>query len=461
MFNSDVYTNRRNSLKQKVSNGLLFIPGNLEAAFNYPANTYHFRQDSTFLYFFGLNQADLAAIIDVDSGKDYLFGNDVTMDDIIWMGPQPSMKDRAVKVGVENTAPMKELPEMLMNAIKKGQKIHILPTYRGDTVIQIANLLNIHHNEVKSLVSEEFIKAVVSLREIKDQYEIVEIEKAVDVAYEMHTTSMKMAMPGIIEQEIAGRVEGISISGGGPVSFPIILSVHGETLHNHHHNNVLELGQMMVTDGGSETLMGYASDITRTVPVGGKFNQRQKGIYEIVLKANMEVIKNSKPDIFYRDMHFLAAKTIVGGLKELGLMKGNIDDAVQQGAHALFMPHGLGHQMGLDVHDMEGFGEDYVGYNDEIKRSDQFGLAFLRLAKRLKKGLVITDEPGIYFIPALIDLWKGENKFTDFINYEKLESYKDFGGIRIEDDLLITDTGCRVLGKPIPKTVEDVESTMA
>lgn len=460
MFSSEVYINRRNNLKQKVRKGLLFMPGNLEAAFNYPANTYHFRQDSTFLYFFGLNQPDLAAIIDVDSGKEYLFGNDVDMDDIIWMGPQSSMKERASKVGVENTTPMNKLPEMLLDAVKKGQKIHILPTYRGDTVIQIANLLNVPHNEVKSFVSEEFIKAVVSLREIKDQYEIAEIEKAVDVAYEMHTTSMKMAMPGIIEQEIAGRVEGISLSGGGPVSFPIILSVHGETLHNHHHNNVLELGQMMVTDGGSETLLGYASDITRTVPVGGKFNQRQKEIYEIVLKANMEVIKNSKPDVFYRDMHFLAAKTIVGGLIDLGLMKGNIDDAVQLGAHALFMPHGLGHQMGLDVHDMEGLGEDYVGYNDEIQRSEQFGLAFLRLAKRLKKGLVITDEPGIYFIPALIDLWKGKNKFTDFINYQKLESYKDFGGIRIEDDLLITDAGCRVLGKPIPKTVKDVESTM-
>jgi len=460
MFSSDVYTNRRNSLKQKVNNGILFLPGNLEASFNYPANTYHFRQDSTFLYFFGLNQPDLAAIIDVDSGKDYLFGNDVDMDDIIWMGPQQSMKDRATKVGVENTAPMSELSEMLLNAINKGRKINILPTYRGDTVIQIANLLNVSHNEVKNFVSEEFIKAVVSLREIKDEHEITEIEKAVDVAYEMHTTSMKMAMPGTIEQEIAGRVEGISISGGGPVSFPIILSVHGETLHNHHHNNVLELGQMMVTDGGSETLMNYTSDITRTVPVGGKFNQQQKEIYEIVLKANMEVIKNSKPGVFYRDMHFLAAKTIVGGLKELGLMKGNIDDAVQQGAHALFMPHGLGHQMGLDVHDMEGLGENYVGYNDEIQRSEQFGLAFLRLAKRLKKGFVITDEPGIYFIPALIGLWKSENKLTDYINYEKLESYKSFGGIRIEDDLLITGTGCRVLGKPIPKTITEVENTM-
>ena len=276
----------------------------------------------------------------------------------------------------------------------------------------------------------------------------------------MHTTSMKMAMPGVIEQEIAGRIEGISLSGGGPVSFPIILSVHGETLHNHHHNNILELGQIMVTDGGSETLLNYASDITRTVPVGGKFNQKQKEIYEIVLKANTEVIKNSKPDIFYRDMHFLAAKTIAGGLKDLGLMKGNIDDAVQQGAHALFMPHGLGHQMGLDVHDMEGYGENFVGYNDEIKRSEQFGLAFLRLAKKLKKGFVITDEPGIYFIPALIDLWKSQNKFTDFINYDKLEAYKTFGGIRIEDDLLITDASCRVLGKAIPKTVKEIEDTM-
>lgn len=460
MFHSEVYKNRRNSLKQKVNSGILFIPGNLESSFNYPANVYHFRQDSTFLYFFGLNQPDLAAVIDLDSGKDYLFGNDVDMDDIIWMGPQVSMKERALKVAVENTAPMSELAKMLITALKKGQKIHILPTYRGDSVIQIANLLNIHHNEVKNLVSEEFIKAVVSLREIKDEYEIAEIEKAVDVAYDMHTTSMKMAMPGVIEQEIAGRIEGISISGGGPVSFPIILSVHGETLHNHKHNNILELGQMMVTDGGSETLMGYASDITRTVPVGGKFNQRQREIYEIVLKANMEVINNSKPDVFYRDMHFLAAKTIVGGLKDLGLMKGNIDDAVQQGAHALFMPHGLGHQMGLDVHDMEGYGENYVGYNDEIQRSEQFGLAFLRLAKKLKKGFVITDEPGIYFIPALIDLWKAENKHTDFINYDKLENYKDFGGIRIEDDLLITDSGCLVLGKSIPKSVKDIENTM-
>jgi Xaa-Pro aminopeptidase len=460
MFKSEVYKNRRKELMRKIGQGLIFFPGNTEVSFNYPANTYHFRQDSNFLYFFGLNQPDLAAVLDANTGKEYIFGNDVDMDDIIWMGPQPSIKDRAAKCGVENTAPFSELSGFLQNARNKGQQIHILPVYRGDTTVQIADLLGIHHSEVKNLVSENLIKAVVSLREIKDEYEIVEIEKAVETAYKMHTTSMKMAKPGIIEQEIAGVIEGIAISGGGPVSFPVILSVHGETLHNHHHNNILQVGQMMVTDAGCETQMAYASDITRTVPVGGKFNTRQKAIYEIVLKANVEVIKQCKPDIFYRDMHFLAAKTIVNGLKELGLMNGDTDAAVAAGAHALFMPHGLGHQMGLDVHDMEGLGEDYVGYDEEVQRSEQFGLAFLRMAKRLKPGMVITDEPGIYFIPALIDLWKKEGKHTDFINYDKLEAYKDFGGIRIEDDLLITENGCRVLGKPIPKTVEEIEKTM-
>ncbi len=460
MFQSEIYKNRRKQLMEKVSEGLLFFPGNSEVSFNYPANTYHFRQDSNFLYFFGLNQADLAAVLDTETGKEYIFGNDVDMDDIIWMGPQETIKERAAKCGVENTLPTAELAGFLQKAKNKGQKIHILPVYRGETTIQIADLLNISHKEVKNLVSEELIKAVVALREIKDEYELIEIEKAINTAYKMHTTSMKMAKPGTLEQEIAGVIEGIAISGGGPVSFPVILSVHGETLHNHHHNNIIKVGDMMVTDAGCETSMGYASDITRTVPVGGKFNERQKMIYEIVLKANTEVIKQCKPGIFYRDMHFLAAKTIVNGLKEAGIMKGNTDEAVEQGAHALFMPHGLGHQMGLDVHDMEGLGEDFVGYDDEIKRSKQFGLAFLRMAKRLKKGMVMTVEPGIYFIPALIDLWKSENKFTDFINYDKLESFKDFGGIRIEDDILITDQGCTVLGKPIPKTVEEIEKTM-
>jgi Xaa-Pro aminopeptidase len=309
-------------------------------------------------------------------------------------------------------------------------------------------------------VSKDLIRGIVSLRSIKDEYEIEEIEKAINTAYTMHTTAMKMAKPGTSEQEIAGRIEGIALTGGGPIAYPVILSVNGEILHNHYHGNTLELGKMMLTDAGCETAMCYCSDITRTVPVGGMFDQRQKEVYEIVLEASEIVTRNCRPGVFYKEMHILAAKTIVNGLKEIGLMKGGTDNAVAEGAHALFMPHGLGHMLGLDVHDMEGLGEDFVGYDNEISRSKQFGLAFLRLAKRLQKGYVITNEPGLYFIPTLIDVWNKEKKFKDFINYTKLETYKDFGGIRIEDDLLITENGCRILGKPIPKTINEIEGLL-
>ncbi len=370
------------------------------------------------------------------------------------------MKDQALECGTGNILSKSKLGEYIQDAIRKGRKVHILPPYRGDRWLSLEGIFGMKHAEVKKYVSEELIKAVVKMREIKDAGEIAEIEKAVDVAWLMHTTSMKMAMPGVVEQEIAGTVEGIALSHAGPVSFPVILSVDGQTLHNHHHGNKLELGRMMVTDAGCETQMSYCSDITRTVPVGGKFNQRQKDIYEIVLKANVDTIAAIKPGIFYKDMHLLAARTIAQGLKDLGIMKGDVDEAVRQGAHALFFPHGLGHAMGLDVHDMEGLGENYVGYNEEIQRSDQFGLAFLRFGKRLKPGFVMTDEPGCYFIPALIDMWKSEGKFTEFINYDVAETYKDFGGIRIEDDILVTEDGHRVLGKPIPKTVAEIEDTM-
>ncbi|RLD81826.1 MAG: aminopeptidase P family protein [Bacteroidetes bacterium] len=460
MFNPQVYSARREQLRSLLSGGLVFLPGNDEASMNYPANTYHYRQDSDFLYYFGHNHDGLSGIIDVDESKDILVGDDVTMDDIIWMGEQPKMKDQALECGTGNILSKSKLGEYIQDAIRKGRKVHILPPYRGDRWLSLEGIFGMKHAEVKKYVSEELIKAVVKMREIKDAGEIAEIEKAVDVAWLMHTTSMKMAMPGVVEQEIAGTVEGIALSHAGPVSFPVILSVDGQTLHNHHHGNKLELGRMMVTDAGCETQMCYCSDITRTVPVGGKFNQRQKDIYEIVLKANVDTIAAIKPGIFYKDMHLLAARTIAQGLKDLGIMKGDVDEAVRQGAHALFFPHGLGHAMGLDVHDMEGLGENYVGYNEEIQRSDQFGLAFLRFGKRLKPGFVMTDEPGCYFIPALIDMWKSEGKFTEFINYDMAETYKDFGGIRIEDDILVTEDGHRVLGKPIPKTVAEIEDTM-
>jgi len=460
MFTSEVYSTRREKLRNSLQSGLVLIPGNTEASFNYPANTYHFRQDSDFLYFFGLDQPDLAGVLDVDSGEDYLFGNDVDMDDIIWMGPQPSIQERALKAGIKNTSPFASLDGVIREAQSKGKKIHILPPYRGKNILLLERLFNKDQNEIRSLISQDLIKGVVELRSVKESVEVEEIEKAMETAYEMHTTAMKMAMPGIVEREISGAIEGIALSKGTGVSFPIILSINGETLHNHYHGNTLVKGRMMVTDAGAESLLHYASDITRTVPVGGTFEQRQKEIYEIVFKSNVEAIKAIKPGLTYKSIHLSAAEIIGEGLKNLGLMKGDIREAVNQGAHALFFPHGLGHMMGLDVHDMEGLGENNVGYDEEVKRSDQFGLAFLRLGRRLQEGFVLTVEPGIYFIPALIDQWKNKKKFINFINYDKVESYKDFGGIRIEDDVLVTRDGYRVLGTAIPKSVTEIEKTM-
>jgi Xaa-Pro aminopeptidase len=355
---------------------------------------------------------------------------------------------------------MSELDATIRQYLAQSKEIHFAPIYHDHTAVLISGLTGRSVLDIKTNPSVELIKAIISLREIKDQYEIAEIEKAVDTTRLMHITSMRMAQAGRIESEIAGTIEGIALAHGGHVSFPVILSTNGHILHNHLHNNILQVGRMMVTDAGAETGMHYAGDITRTVPVGGKFDSRQRAIYQIVLDANMAVIENSKPGIYYKEMHLLAAKTIVQGLSKLGIMKGDADKAVEAGAHALFMPHGLGHMMGLDVHDMEGLGENYVGYDESVQRSEQFGLAYLRMAKPLKPGHVITDEPGIYFIPELFNIWKAENKHSEFINYAEAEKYMDFGGIRIEDDLLITETGCRVLGKAIPKTIAEIEETM-
>lgn len=461
MFEQKVYINRRQKLKEDIQSGVVLILGNVESSMNYPANGYHFRQDSNFLYFFGLDLPGFVGIVDVDNNKDIIFGNDVTMDDVIWMGDQPTVKELSEQVGINQSQPYTTLAAFLQEAKSAGRKIHIYPTYRGEHQIELSNLLQVSIADVQSFVSQELIAATVKLRSVKEEVEIQEIEKAVDIAYEMHTTAMKMAQPGVIEQEIAGTVEGISLAKGGPVSFPVILSVNGQILHNHYHGNILTEGRMMVTDAGAEIQTHYASDITRTVPVGGKFNQRQKEVYQLVLDANMKAIENTKPGITNKELHLMAVTTIANGLKDLGIMKGDIDEAVKQGAHALFMPHGLGHMLGLDVHDMEGLGENNVGYDEEIQRSTQFGLSGLRLGRRLQEGFVFTIEPGCYFIPKLIDQWKAENKFTEFLNYDKLETYKDFGGIRIEDDILVTANGHRVLGKPIPKTVEEVEKTMA
>lgn len=457
MFETSVYKNRRARLKEKVKSGLVLILGNGEAPANYTDNTYKFRQDSSFLYFFGLNQPGFAGVIDIDSGDEYIFGNDVDMDDIIWMGPQPSVKDMAARAGVSKTAPFARLADCMKTAISQGRRIHFLPPYRFRNMLLLEELLGIRPALVKNYASLELIKAVVDLRSVKEPCEIEEITKACNIGYEMHTAAMRNCKPGVKEQYIAGLIEGIAASYGSMVSFPVILSQNGETLHNHDHSQILQEGRMMLTDAGAEEVSHYCSDFTRTVPVGGKFLTRQKEVYNIVLAANNKAIEIAKPGVTYQYVHLEVCKVLAQGLKDLGLMKGDVNEAVAAGAHALFMPHGLGHMMGLDVHDMENLGEVYVGYDGQPK-STEFGRKSLRLGRKLEPGFVLTIEPGVYFIPELMDLWRGQNKFTEFINYEKLFTYKDFSGIRNEEDYLITENGARLLGKKIPLRTEEVEA---
>lgn len=462
MFETSVYKNRRKKLMEKMSGGLVLILGNGEAPANYTDNTYKFRQDSSFSYFFGLNLPGFAGVLDVDAGKEYIFGNDVDIDDIIWMGPQPLVKDLAAKVGVETTFPFPELAVCLKEAISKGRRIHFLPPYRFRNVVLLEDLLGIHHSLIKNYASLELVQAVVSLRSVKEPCEIEEITKACNIGYEMHTAAMRHCKPGVKEQYIAGLIEGIAASYGSMVSFPVIMSQNGETLHNHDHSQILQEGRLMLTDAGAETVMNYCSDFTRTVPVGGKFTSRQKDIYNIVLACNNEAIQLARPGVTYQYVHLEVCKVLAQGLKDLGLMKGDVQEAVAAGAHALFMPHGLGHMMGLDVHDMEDLGQVYVGYDDEVRPIRQFGTSSLRMGRRLQEGFVITDEPGCYFIPALIDQWKQQGLHKDFLVYDRIESFKDFGGIRLEDDILITAEGSRFLGdKRTPITVEEVEEIMS
>ena len=461
MFETSVYKNRRARLKEKVKSGLVLILGNGEAPANYTDNTYKFRQDSSFLYFFGLNQPGFAGVIDIDSGDEYIFGNDVDMDDIIWMGPQPSVKDMAARVGVSKTAPFARLADCMKTAISQGRRIHFLPPYRFRNMLLLEVLLGIRPALVKNYASLELIKAVVDLRSVKEPCEIEEITKACNIGYEMHTAAMRNCKPGVKEQYIAGLIEGIAASYGSMVSFPVILSQNGETLHNHDHSQILQEGRMMLTDAGAEEVSHYCSDFTRTVPVGGKFLTRQKEVYNIVLAANNKAIEIAKPGVTYQYVHLEVCKVLAQGLKDLGLMKGDVNEAVAAGAHALFMPHGLGHMMGLDVHDMEDLGQIYVGYDDETRPIDQFGTSSLRMGRRLQEGFVITDEPGCYFIPALIDQWRAQGMHKEFLNYDKIETFKDFGGIRLEDDILIIPGGSRFLGdKRTPITVEEVEEIM-
>ena len=458
MFKKKTYQSRREKLATQVEKGLILLLGNDDVGMNYSANVYHFRQDSSFLYFIGIDQPGLAAVIDTENGTTTVFGNELTLEDIVWTGAQPSIKDKAARVGIDKTERKSELAEVLAAAHSAGRKVHFLPPYRAKNQRKIQLFLGIQPEAQKGAASKVLINAVIAQRSYKSAEEIVEMEKAVNISRAMHVAVMQAAKIGMKEAQLAGIAQGISMAAEGHPAYPIIMTVNGQVLHSHDHSNTLKSGQLVLGDYGGETKTHYAGDITRTFPVDKTFTQQQKEIYEIVLKAENDCIAACKPGIAYRDVHSQAAQIIGEGLKDLGLMKGDISDAVAQGATALFFPHGLGHQIGLDVHDMEDLGEDFVGYSEHIKRSDLFGTGYLRLGRELETGFVLTVEPGIYFIPELIDQWKAEGKFSDFINYDKLAPYRDFSGIRIEDNVLITENGHRVLGKAIPKTVAEIEA---
>lgn len=469
MFSKEVYARRRQTLVAKMADsaaegkrGIALFIGNTEAPAQYKDNCYKFRQDSTWLYFFGIDQPLYAAIIDLDNGNETVFANDVEIGDIIWMGPQPSVASVAASVGVEKSAPYTDLNAAVAKVLAEGRPVHFVKPSRYYNTMKIASLLGCGTDEVAGRFSLALTKAIISMRLVKEDCEIEAIDDACNLGYEMHTVARNSIVPGIIEQEIVGKMDGVTLSKGWGVSFPTILTQHGETLHNHLHDKIIEPGKLMVIDAGAESNVHYASDFTRTYPTSGKFTAKQREIYQIVCDCNEFAFSMTRPGISYREVHLKTMHLMLEELRALDIVRGDVQDMVEAGIAGLFMPHGLGHNMGLDVHDMEDYGENYVGYDDDQSRSPQLGLGSLRMARKLVPGNVITDEPGIYFIPALIEKWKSEKADQGFVNYQKLESYYDFGGIRLEDDVLVTADGARRLGKErLPISPDDVEAAMA
>ena len=459
MFAKETYMQRRALLKKNLGSGVLLFLGNDECGLNYEDNTFRYRQDSTFLYYFGLSCAGLSAIIDIDEDKEIIFGDELSIDAIVWMGSQPTLREKCERVGVKDIMPSADIVGYLHKCVQKGKAIHYLPPYRPEHKLKLMDWLGIPPARQEGSVP--FIRAVIAQRNYKSAEEIVEIEKACDVTADMHITAMKVLRPGMYEYEVVAEMNRVAQANNCELSFATIATINGQTLHNHYHGNLVKPGDLFLIDAGAEIESGYAGDMSSTIPADKKFTTRQREVYEIQNAMHLESVKALRPGIPYMEVYELSARVMVEGMKALGLMKGNAEDAVREGAHALFYPHGLGHMMGLDVHDMEDLGQIYVGYDDEIRPSSQFGLASLRMGRRLQEGFVITDEPGCYFIPALIDKWKAEKMHTDFLNFDAIEKFKDFGGIRLEDDILITSEGSRFTGeKRIPITIEEVETIM-
>ena len=460
MFQPKTYIERRKVLKEKVGKGIILLFGNEESPMNYTDNTYHFRQDSTFLYYFGIQRPGLVGLIDIENNHEIIFGDEYTVEDSVWMGPQKTIADQAEVCGVINTQPALKLTVMLDMVKKKGQHIHFLPLYRPENKLKLREYIGIVTNELETAFSVDLVKAVISQREYKTEEEIIELTNAVDISVDMHVAAMKFAKPGMTEAQVTAEVHKIAIAAGGTISFPIIATINGQTLHNHYHGNTIKEGDLFLIDSGFENQMSYAGDLSSTFPVSKKFSSEQKEIYQLTLDAHQASIEALGLGIPFRNAHIAACSTIFNGLKSMGFTKGNTNNAIEAGAHALFFPCGTGHMMGLDVHDMEDLGEIWVGYDGHPK-STQFGLRSLRLAKPLQVGHVFTIEPGIYFISELIDLWRSQKKFNEFINWEKVDSYRNFGGIRNEENFVMTPNGARLLGKLKPKTIEEIEAIRA
>lgn len=452
LFDPTIYSARRNALIKAMGKGVLFFPGAAEQPFNYKANTYPFRQDSNFLYYFGFSQPGLCGVIDADHNKTILVGDDAEIEDVVWMGPQPTMDERIEDIGADS-----HLAKAALSSWLKGKQVHYLPQHHADRVFYLAALLGRTTDEIKTGHSMPLVHAVIRQRSHKAEEEIEQMEHALHITDAIHAQVRKAIAPGKLEAHIRGVAEGVAFANQGRLAYQAICTVQGQTLHNNAYHRTLKHGDMLLCDIGAENIMGYAGDITRSYPVSPMFSTRQAEIYDIVLQAETQCIEALQPGVRYLDIHLKAAKIITEGLQQLGLMKGDAAEAVAAGAHALFFPHGLGHMIGLDVHDMEGLGENYVGYDDTISRSKQFGTAYLRLARKLEPGFVLTVEPGIYFIPELIDQWQKEEKFKEYICYDQLDPYRDFTGIRIEDNVLITDKGYKVLGPTIPKNRAEID----
>jgi Xaa-Pro aminopeptidase len=458
IFDRQVYIQRREQLKSKLTNGLVLLLGNEDSSMNYKDNCYPFRQDSTFLYYIGIDQPGLAAIIDLDENKEILFGEDASIDDIIWTGPQPLIRELAESVGIAASDNNAKLASLLAAARKAQRPIQILPPYRPENKIKLANWLDTPVAQLQQFESELLIRSVIAQREIKEEREVAEMDKAVSISADMHLAAIQHARPGMKEYELAAQVEAIALANYGRLSYPVILTINGQTLHNHYHGNTIQEGHMVLVDAGAETSMHYAGDLTRTFPAGKQFTSRQRDLYNVVLQSLNHAVSLLRPGIQYKEVHTQACIKLVEGLTAVGLMKGEAEAAVAAGAHTMFFQCGLGHMIGLDVHDMEDLGEPLVGYDDQLKKSKEFGWKSLRLGKSLKAGFALTVEPGIYIIPELIDRWKAEQKHTSFINYELLNDYRNFGGIRIEDNFVITPNGSKKLGKSLPKSLKEIEA---